>query len=102
MVTLVVPRGWALTAAIWGGVEAAERTVTGTPIEAAPRLPLSSTARVIKVTVPEAAGVQVYVQVVVAAAVVSWAGCHVVLPSSDTSTPATTPPPKSVAVPVTV
>ncbi len=48
------------------------------------------------------AGVQVYDQLVDEAALMIAAGCQVLPPSRDTSTPATTPPPKSVAVPVTV
>ena len=71
-------------------------TVTGTPDDGASTLPLSSTALLFSVTVPTTLGVQEYVQ-----EVVPVAGCHVEPPSTDTSTPATTPP-VSLAVPVTV
>ena len=63
--------------------------------DAAPRLPLSSTARLRIVTAPELPGVQAYVHVPR-----PLAGCQVGPPSTVTSTPPTTPPPLSVAVPV--
>src|SRR5215212_6532584 len=58
------------------------------------RLPLSSTARLLMVATPLTVGVHLYVQLERPVA-----GCHVVPPSTDTSTAATTPPPASVAVP---
>jgi hypothetical protein len=60
-------------------------------------LPLSSTARVRTVTGPLPATVHVYVH-----CERPVAGCQVVPPSVETSTPPTTPPPVSVAVPATV
>src|SRR5207248_11588553 len=71
-------------------------TVTAIPAPGVSRFPLSSTARVRSVAEPGAAGVQLYVQFDVPVA-----GCHVEPPSTDTSTPATTPPPASLAGPVT-
>src|SRR3954469_21832337 len=61
------------------------------------RLPLSSTARVCRFAGPVVVGVKVYVQLWV-----PEASCQVGPPSVETSTPATTPPPVSAAVPVTV
>src|SRR5437899_1902021 len=58
------------------------------PSPAGSRLPLSSKPRDLMVPGPVALGVQSNVQ-----AVVPVARCHVVPPSTDTSTPATTPPP---------
>src|SRR5450755_3494918 len=58
------------------------------------RLAESSTARLIRAAVPTAWAVQEYVQFSR-----PIAGCQVWPPSTDTSTPATTPPPESVAVP---
>ncbi len=72
-------------------------TVTLTPDEAAPMFALSSVARARSVVVPEVVGVQVYVHDAVPAA-----RCQVAPLSVETSTPATTPPPVSVAVPETV
>src|SRR5215471_8370112 len=71
-------------------------TVTVTPAPEVSRLPLSSTALLLIVTEPKPAGVQEKLQF-------AWpvAGCHVVPPSTETSTPATTPP-VSAAVPVIV
>src|SRR6267378_2739366 len=60
----------------------------------AERFPLSSTARLISVTAPSVEGLTLYVQFSLPAA-----GCHVAPPSMETSTPPTTPPPWSVAVP---
>lgn len=57
--------------------------------------PLSSTARLLIVTVPMAVGVQVKLQ-----EPVPVARFHVAPPSTDTFTPATKPPPFSVAAPV--
>src|SRR5579864_4003763 len=61
------------------------------------RFPLSSTARTTMFVVPCAVGVQKYIQ-----DSRPLAGCQVEPPSIETSTPPTTPPPASVAVPVTV
>ena len=61
------------------------------------RLPLSSTARVCKLTGPRVAGIHENDHVPR-----PTAGCHVWPPSTETSTPATVPPPASVAVPVIV
>src|SRR5438067_2869986 len=72
-------------------------TVTATPLPGVSRLPLSSTARLLIVTLPVLDGVQLYVQLAR-----PLAGCHVVPPSVDTSMPPTTPPPESLAVPVIV
>ena len=58
---------------------------------------LSSVARLISVTCPLEPGVQLHVQ-----SLVPEAGCQVAPPSTETSTPATTPPPLSLAVPVIV
>src|SRR5689334_7584076 len=58
-----------------------------------PMFPLSSVARALIVAVPAAAGVHVYVHVPR-----PDAGCQVVPPSVETSTPPTTPP-RSLAVP---
>ncbi len=68
-------------------------TVTLMPGEGVSVFRLSSVARLLIVTEPVAPGVQLYVQVVV-----PLAGCHVFPPSTDTSMPATIPPP-SLAVP---
>src|SRR6185295_2230831 len=72
-------------------------TDTADPAPAVSRLPLSSLARVRMAIEPGAPGVQSKVH-----AVVPCAAFHVVPPSTDTSTPATTPPPLSDAVPVMV
>src|SRR4051812_25793128 len=66
-------------------------------VVSAPTLPLSSAARTRSVAVPVLPGTQVYVQAPRPAA-----GCQVAPLSVDTSTPPTTPPPVSVAVPETV
>src|SRR6516165_3637560 len=68
-----------------------------TPAAGVSRLALSSTARLIIVNVPALLATHVYDQLVVPAA-----GCHVAPLSTETSTPATIPPPASEAVPVTV
>src|SRR5260370_40742624 len=70
-------------------------TVTVTPALGLSMLTLSSTALLLIVAEPEPAGVHEKLQF-------AWpvAGCHVVPPSTETSTPATTPPPVSAAVPV--
>ncbi len=65
-------------------------------------LALSSVARTLSAKVPGAFGVNAYDQVTLDAAAANCAGCQLDPPSVDTSTPATTPPPASVAVPVTV
>ena len=78
-------------------IEHGQVTLTLTPGPGVSRFPLSSTARDL-ITVDGAPwAIQEYVH-----EVVPVAGCHVVPPSVDTSTPATTPPPVSLAVPVTV
>src|SRR4051794_28316508 len=69
-------------------------TFTPTPADGVSRLPLSSTARVRIVVAGLPCAFHVYVQLDV-----PLAGCHVAPPSVETSTPATTPPPVSVAVP---
>src|SRR5919204_1459469 len=69
-------------------------TVTGVPAPGVSRLPLSSTARTLIVVVGLPWAIQLYDQLVVPVA-----GCQVVPPSVETSTPATTPPPLSDAVP---
>src|SRR6516165_4655900 len=69
-------------------------TVTLTPAEGVSRLPLSSTDRLRMVVAPAILVTQVKVQFSR-----PDAGCHVVPPSVETSTPATTPPPVSAAVP---
>src|SRR4051794_6024979 len=70
-------------------------TVTATDA-GVPMFPLSSVARARTVALPAAPGDQVYDQVPR-----PLAGCQVE-PSVDTSTPPTTPPPVSAAVPETV
>src|SRR6185312_4361129 len=60
-------------------------------------LQLSSVARVKIVISPADEGTQEYVHLVV-----PWAGCQVCPPSTETSTPATAPPPVSELVPETV
>ena len=72
-------------------------TVTLTPGDGAPMFALSSVARARSVAVPALLGVQVYVH-----ELVPVARCQVAPLSVETSTPATTPPPVSVAVPDTV
>ena len=71
-------------------------TLTVTLDEGAPMLALSSVARARSVACPAAAGVHVYDH-----ELVPEAGCQL-LASVETSTPPTTPPPLSVAVPDTV
>src|SRR5215831_962521 len=71
-------------------------TVTVAPADGVSRLPLSSTARLRKLTLPDLVGTQVN-----AHDERPLAGCQVAPPSTETSTPATTPP-TSLAVPVTV
>src|SRR5262245_46302939 len=91
---------------IGGTVAAFQRLVHGqspgsittvTPAPAASRLPLSSIARVLIVADPGVPGVQSKFH-----SDVPCAAFHVVPPSTETSTPATRPPPWSVAVPVIV
>src|SRR5207247_7504147 len=71
------------------------------PVPGVSRLALSSTARLLSVTEPAITGVHVCVHVLFPG-VHPDAGCHVAPPSTETSTPATSPPPKSVALPVIV
>src|SRR5215472_12375843 len=71
-------------------------TVTVIPADGVSMLPLSSTARLRKLTLPDLVGSQVKVH-----DERPLAGCQVRPPSTETSTPATTPP-TSVAVPVMV
>src|SRR5690348_4656241 len=77
-------------------MEQVQPTLIERPVEGVSTLPLSSTARVLMVVVGLPCATQLYDQLVVPVA-----GCHVVPPSVDTSTPATTPP-VSAAVPLTV
>src|SRR4051812_4712021 len=70
-------------------------TETATPAPGVSRLPVSSYARLLIVTLPFPAAVQLYVQLDPPVA-----AFHVVPPSVETSTPATTPPPVSLAVPL--
>src|SRR6266403_3140127 len=72
-------------------------TVTVTPADGVSRLPLSSTARLLIFIEPEVKTVQLYVQLSR-----PLAGCHVCPPSSEISTPPTTPPPESAAFPAIV
>src|SRR3954454_21139698 len=71
--------------------------VTLTPPDAISRFPVSSKARLRMLTVPEPAAVHEKVQLVVPVA-----ARQVVPPAVDTSTPVTTPPPFSTAVPAMV
>src|SRR2546421_445364 len=63
----------------------------------ASRFPLSSTARLISPVAPSVPGLQVKLQLSR-----PMARCHVVPPSTETSTAPTTPPPLSLAVPMMV
>src|SRR5947209_19518413 len=72
-------------------------TVTGNPAAGGSRLPLSSTARLWIEALIGREGVHAYVQLLVPVA-----GCQLLPPSTETSTPATTPPPWSAAVPLIV
>src|SRR5438045_3271877 len=72
-------------------------TVTATPAAGDSMFALSSVARDISVVVPRTPGSHEYVHVVV-----PLARCQVAPPSTDTSTPPTTPPPVSDAVPAIV
>src|SRR3954470_24026044 len=67
------------------------------PGPAASRLPLSSIARVRRIALPSDPGVQSYLQLGAPVA-----GCQVLPLSTETSTPATAPPPTSVADPLIV
>src|SRR5689334_22089232 len=71
-------------------------TFTVVPADGISRLPLSSTARLRMLTLPDFVGRKVYDH-----DERPRAGCHGP-PSRETSTPATTPPPESVAVPAIV
>ena len=64
------------------------------PADGVSRFALSSTALLRILKVPAGTDVQVYVQLVVPVA-----GCQVAPPLSETSTPATSPPPASTALP---
>src|SRR5437660_7126852 len=78
-------------------MEHGHTTLTVVPADGDSRLPLSSTARDLSTADGLPWADQVYDQLVV-----PFAGCQVVPPSVETSTPATTPPPESVAEPVIV
>src|SRR5262249_23278358 len=78
-------------------MEQGHATLTVTPADGVSRFPLSSAARVRIVAVGLPCTTQLYDQLVVPVA-----GCQLVPPSVEISTPATTPPPVSAAVPVTV
>src|SRR2546429_2942333 len=71
--------------------------VTAVGVFAPSRLPLSSTARLRMFTPPSVPGRQVKLQLSC-----PLARCHVVAPSTETSTALTTPPPASAAVPAIV
>src|SRR2546426_10327711 len=71
------------------------------PAPGVSRFAVSSTARLLIVTLPAILGVHVCVHVLLPG-VHPDAGCHVAPPSTETSTPATRPPPESVALPVIV
>ena len=77
--------------------EHGQLTPTDTPAVAAPTLPLSSVARALIVELGLPWAFQVYDQLVVPVRRVPR-----LPPSVETSTPATTPPPPSLAVPVSV
>jgi len=72
-------------------------TLTTTPEAGTSKFALSSTARLSRLMLPDVEGIHVYDQLPL-----PDAGCQVCPASVDTSTPATTPPPKSVAVPLIV
>src|SRR6185436_12430291 len=74
---------------------AASVIVTDLVVTGDSRLPLSSTARLMTPVVPSTPGLQVKLQLSR-----PTARCHVVPPSTETSTALTTPPPLSAAVPV--
>jgi hypothetical protein len=78
-------------------IEHGHVTGTVTPAPGTCRLPLSSTARHLIVAAGLPCAIHAYDQLVVPSA-----SCHVVPPSVETSTPATTPPPVSAAVPRSV
>ncbi len=77
--------------------EQGQVTVTGTPAPATCVFPLSSVARTLIVVLGAPWTSHEYVH-----ALVPLARCQVAPPSVETSTPATTPPPASVAVPLSV
>ncbi len=98
-------RGEPSLALTFSGVDVPGNTVQGQLAPAAvivtlgpgfSRLALSSVARTRICRVPVVTGVKLKLQLLV-----PDAGCHVAPPSTDTSTPATTPP-VSLAVPVTL
>src|SRR4051794_34086728 len=76
--------------------EHGQPTLTVVPLPGVPTFALSSVARALMFAVGLPWAVHEYVQIVVPVA-----GCHVLPPSVETSTPATTPP-ASLAVPVIV
>src|SRR4029077_7756801 len=78
-------------------IEHEQPTLSTRPVAGASRFPLSSTARVRIVVLGFPWATQPYLQLVVPVA-----GCQLVPPSVETSTPATMPPPASDAVPETV
>src|SRR4051794_11753549 len=80
--------GVALPQRLHGHVRPGTVTVTGA--DRAPRFALSSVARASSAAVPVDRGTHVYVH-----EVVPEAGCQLLPPSVETSTPATTPPPES-------
>src|SRR5262245_63219952 len=86
----------ACTFEIVGGVVSLDVTVTLTPAPGVSTLPLSSVARLFRLTAPAMLAVHEKVQVPRPAA-----GCQVVPPSVETSTPPTRPP-VSDAVPLIV
>src|SRR5215208_4962180 len=71
-------------------IEQGQETATEAPAPGVWVFPLSSVARVLIMVVGWPCAVHVYVQFAVPVA-----GCQVVPPSVETSTPATTPPPAS-------
>src|SRR5215813_11226715 len=78
------------------GVPPAAVIVTVTRVDGVSMLALSSVARLTRVIVPVVVGVQLKLH-----EIVPVTGCHVVPPSTDSSTPPTTPP-VSEAVPLMV
>src|SRR5215207_3589935 len=94
---LVSPASAAGGAIAFPQIEQGQDTFTEAPAPGVPRFPLSSVARTLIVVEGVPWAVQEYDQLEVPVA-----GCQVEPLSVDTSTPATTPPPESVAVPVSV
>src|SRR6185503_10117280 len=79
------------------GHDGEEEMVIDTPADGVSMLPLSSNERLLIETLPLPLTVQLNDQAVVPAA-----GVHVAPPSVETSTPVTSPPPESAAVPLMV